>query len=173
MENDLLVEENNVVTLTYELRNESATGKSLEQMDARYPFIFLFGGKKLLPAFEDQLRGLKEGDTFEFTLTPDEGYGQRMIENVLELPVGNFEHGMLIEGNYVMMTDDNTGEKFNGKILSWNEEMAKVDFNHAMAGRNLHFKGVVLTIRKATVEELIQGHYIAGDGSHYNRGTSW
>ncbi len=174
MDNELIIEENNVITLTYELRNGSATGKSLELMDARYPFIFLFGSKKLLPAFEDHLRGLGEGGSFEFILTPEEGYGLRLLENVLELPKSSFEPGMLIEDNYVMMTDDNTGEKFNGKILSWTEELVKVDFNHAMAGRSLHFKGVVLNIRKATVEELIQGHYIAENGTHFNRGnTAW
>ena len=173
MKNDLIIEENNVITLTYELRNGSATGKSLELMDARYPFIFLLGSKKLLPAFEDQLRGLNEGDSFEFTLTPEQAYGLRMLENVLELPKTSFDSGMLIEDNYVMMTDDNTGEKFNGKVLSWTDELVKVDFNHAMAGRTLHFKGVVLTIRKATVDELIRGHYIADDGSHFNRGTAW
>ncbi len=173
MDKDLIIEENNVISLTYELRNGSERGKSLELMDARYPFIFLFGSKKLLPAFEDQLRSLNEGDSFEFTLTPEEGYGLRLLENVLEMPRNNFEPGMLIEDNYVMMTDDNTGEKFNGKILSWDDELVKVDFNHAMAGRSLHFKGVVLNIRKATVEELIQGHYIAENGTHFNRGASW
>ncbi len=168
MKEELFIEENNVITLTYELRNGGPQGKSLEIMDARYPFVFLFGGKKLLPAFEDRLRGLPEGATFEFTLDPEEGYGLRHLENVLELPRTTVPNGMLIEGNYLTMTDENTHEKFNGKILSWTDEKVKVDFNHAMAGRTLHFKGVVLHIRKATVDELIRGHYIASDGSHFD-----
>ena len=168
MENELVTEENNVITLAYELRNGGARGKSLELMDARYPFIFLFGGKKkLLPAFADNLRGLSEGDSFEFTLTPEEAYGLRHIENVLELSRADVPDGMLGEGNYLTITDDQTGEKFNGRILEWNDEKVKADFNHAMAGRTLHFKGVVLHIRKATVEELVRGHYIASDGSRF------
>lgn len=153
-----------VITMTYELRNGGAQGKSLEQMDARYPFVFLFGSTKLLPAFEENLRGLQEGDSFEFVLEPDEAYGPRLLENVMEVPRTAFTEGMLIEDNYVTLTEDNTGEKFNGKILSWNEQSVRVDFNHAMAGRTLHFKGSILKIRSATVDELIKGNPIAGDG---------
>lgn len=160
-----IVEENNVVTATYELRNAGPNGKSLEQMDARYPFVFLFGATKLLSGFEENLRGLKEGEGFEFMLPPEEAYGPRLRENVMDVPRTAFEEGMLIEDNYVMLTEDNTGEKFNGKIISWNDEMVKVDFNHAMAGRTLHFKGTILHIRPASVEELIQGRVIIEDGA--------
>jgi len=54
----LKIEEHHIITLTYELREGSAEGELLERMDARYPFIFLFGTGKLLKSFEDNLYGL-------------------------------------------------------------------------------------------------------------------
>ena len=33
-----------------------------------------------------------------------------------------------------------------------------MDFNHPLAGNNLHFKGMVLSIREATDEEIQHDH---------------
>lgn len=172
----MIVEDHNVVTLSYELREGGPEGEILEVMNVHYPFKFFCGGDQLLPAFEEQLRGLSEGDSFEFILPPDLAYGDLDLDQVLDIPRDVFEEedkggleNLLIEGNFIQLTDEE-GEQFNGKILSWDEELVKVDFNHAMAGKTLHFKGVVLNIRKATVDELIRKQVVEEDGV---RGWDW
>lgn len=172
----MIVEDHNVVTLSYELREGGPEGEILEVMNVHYPFKFFCGGDQLLPAFEEQLRGLHEGDVFEFILPPDLAYGDFDTEQVLDIPRDVFEEedkggleNLLIEGNFILLTDEE-GEQFNGKILSWDDDLVKVDFNHAMAGKTLHFKGVVLHIRKATVDELIHKQVEEDDGV---RGWDW
>ena len=162
----MIVEEQNIITLSYELRNGGPQGELLERMDANYPFKFYFGSGRLLPAFEKQLEGLEEGQPFQFTLPPEQGYGPADPANILDLPRHAFQHlgdNILTEGNFVTLTDDE-GDAHNGRILSWTEETVKVDFNHAMTGKTLHFSGVVLNIRNATVDELIRKNYIEADG---------
>ena len=162
----MIVEEHNVITITYELREGGPEGELLERMDANYPFLFLFGTGKLLPAFEENLRYLGADDSFEFILKPEEAYGPVEAGNIVDVPRSAFaalgEH-FLTEGNYVTLTDDR-GEAHNGRILAWNDATVKVDFNHAMAGKTLYFKGAVLSIRPATVDELVRKHYIEEDG---------
>jgi len=164
-----IIEEQQVVTLTYELREEGPHGELLERMDANYPFIFLFGTGKLLKAFEDHLFGLGEEDAFEFVLSPIEAYGPVRSSDIISVPIhafkidGEVPPNMLVEGNYVALTN-NKGQTFNGKILGWDDREVKVDFNHAMAGKTLHFKGAVLNIRPATIDELVRKHYIEDDG---------
>lgn len=172
----MIVEDHNVVTLSYELREAGPEGEILEVMNVHYPFKFFCGGDQLLPAFEEQLLGLREGDVFEFILPPDLAYGNFDTEQVLDIPRDVFEEedkggleNLLIEGNFILLTDEE-GEQFNGKILSWDDDLVKVDFNHAMAGKTLHFKGVVLHIRKATVDELIHKQVEEDDGV---RGWDW
>lgn len=130
----------------------------------------------MLPAFEEQLLGLSEGDAFEFVLPPNLAYGDLDQDQVLDIPLGVFEEqekggleNLLIAGNFIQLTDEE-GEQFNGKILSWDDELVKVDFNHAMAGKTLHFKGVILSIRKASVDELIRKQVVEEDGV---RGWDW
>ena len=54
--------------------------------------------------------------------------------------------------------------KMNAGTFGIEAEQIEVDFNHAMVDKNLHFKGAVLAIREASLEELIQKHYIQEDG---------
>ena len=160
------VEEQHIVTIAYELRENNAQGTLLERMDPNWPFKFYFGTGKLLPAFEGHLQGLEEGQSFAFTLQPEEAYGPVEEGNIIELPremFSNLGDNFLTVGNYVTVTDD-LGDEHNGKILSWTADKVKVDFNHEMAGKVLHFSGVVLNVREATVDEHIRKTYIEEDG---------
>ena len=166
----MFVEEQNVVTLSYELRENHLDGELLERMDHNYPFIFLFGSGKLLPSFEAKLLGLEEGAQFEFTLKPEEAYGPIRADHVVSVPRTVFEQSgelpvQIQEGVMVSLSDD-LGNRHNGSIVSFNEEEVRVDLNHSMAGKHLHFKGVVLNIRPATIDELIRKHYIQAGGVH-------
>ncbi len=159
------VEEHHVVTITYELRDGNAAGEMMERMDANYPFTFLFGSGALLPEFEQNLYGLTERDSFEFILKAEDAYGEIEKGNILDIPRSVFQvdgvepPNLLVKDNFVRLTDDE-GNHHNGKILDFNDFKVKVDFNHVMAGKDLHFKGAILNIRKATVDELIRQHYI-------------
>ncbi len=159
------VEDQQVVTITYELREKSKDGELLERMDANYPFTFLFGAKALLPAFEANLEGLTEKDSFEFTLDPEEAYGEVMQGNIIDVPRAVFQvdgvepDNLVVKDNFIKLSDDR-GNTHHGKILNFNDLTVTVDFNHVMAGKALHFKGAILNIRKATIDELIRKHHI-------------
>jgi FKBP-type peptidyl-prolyl cis-trans isomerase SlyD len=165
----MIVDEQHIITLTYEVREGGPGGPLIERMDAHYPFKFLFGTGNLLPGFSNRIAGLSERDTFAFTLPPDQAYGFVEEGNIAEVPLSVFQQNPdlhpdhLQEGTFITLTDDQ-GLPHNGRILGWNEQTVRVDFNHALAGKTLHFKGVVLHIRPATVEELIRGAYIEEDG---------
>lgn len=162
----MIVEDQNIITIAYDLREGHSKGQLLERMDPNWPFKFYFGSGKLLPAFEEQLRGLEEGESFAFTLSPEDAYGPVEEGNIIDVPRSAFQalgENALIAGNYVTLTDD-LGDAHNGKIMSWTDDQVRVDFNHEMAGRTLHFSGVVLHIREATIDEHIRKNYIEEDG---------
>lgn len=46
-------------------------------------------------------------------------------------------------------------------------ERVTMDFNHPLAGQDLHFVGSVLEVRIATSEELEHGH-VHGPGGHHH-----
>lgn len=155
------VEEQKVVTVSYKLKEGSDDGKVLEEVDQEQPFRFLFGAGRLLPAFESNLEGLKEGEEFAFDLAPEEAYGEYNEEQILEVPLQLFENAdapqeeLLSIGNLLSLRDQQ-GREHVGKVLSVGEEAVEMDFNHTMAGKHLHFEGEVLDVRDASNEELTE-----------------
>jgi len=162
----------NVVSLTYELRENSATGELIQKVEADQPFVFIFGVGGLLPKFEESLTGLRKGDVFEIRLTPEESYGNFDENAIIVLPKsifqvdGKIEEGLLTIGNQITM-EDSHGNPMDGIVLELTETEVKMDFNHSLAGLNLHFSGEILDVREATKEELQHGHVHGTHGHHH------
>jgi len=161
----MVIEDNKVVTVSYELRASNPSGELLEVMNEKYPFQFLFGTGALLKSFERNLEGLEEGSHFNFVLQAEDAYGFPNPDEIIDVPItafmvdGQIPEGMLVKNQYVTLTDD-LGENHTGRIVDFDKEKVKVDFNHVMVGKDLHFSGTVLQIREATVDELIRKHHI-------------
>ena len=164
------IKKNKVVALTYVLKYDDASGETIEVADNRDPLSFLFGNGGMLPKFEKNLSSLKAGDHFEFTLSKDDAYGDFTEEAIVELSKdifrleGKIDDDMLKPGSFIPMQDQE-GHPLQGKVLSVDENNVKMDFNHPMAGKNLHFKGEIIDIRDASDEELSHGH-VHGHGGH-------
>ena len=166
----MIVEQNKVVELTYELRVNGKNGEIIEKVEKESPLTFIFGRGNLLPDFESNISGLNVGDTFNFKLDPEKAYGNISEEAIADLPKNLFEidgkidDNILKVGNNVPM-QDNSGNRLNGLVMEIGDDIVKMDFNHPLAGDTLYFSGTVATIRDATKEELDHGH-VHKSGSH-------
>ena len=156
-----------VISVSYELR--ATDGELIEQVASDQPFQFLYGTGHMIPMFEEKLVGMTEGSDFDFMIASDDAYGPVNADSIVDLAVDMFkrdgvlEEGLLVIGNNIPMQDAQ-GNRFNGIVKELNGEMAKMDFNHPLAGVDLHFKGKVEAIREATEEELSHGHLHGADG---------
>lgn len=168
------IETNKVVSLTYELRVDDENGEKelIETVETDAPMVFLYGVSGLPEQFEAQLDGLEEGNTFEFSITPEEGYGEFDAEAVVDLPIdifavdGQVDEEMLQEGNYIPMTDS-SGNQLRGRVVEVSDSNVKMDFNHPLVGKSMFFAGQVIGIREATAEEIAHGH-VHGEGGHHH-----
>lgn len=166
------ISKNKVVSLTYELKLNDENGELVQKVDKKKPFVYLFGIGGLLPVFEKNLEGLMAGDRFAFGLTPDEGYGERNEEAVIDLDKNIFEvdgkidEEMLQVGKVIPMQNEQ-GQPLNGLVVEIAEAKVKMDFNHPLADQQLHFTGEILEVRDATEEELNHGHAHAPGHDHH------
>lgn len=166
----MTIDKNMVVTVNYHLTKKE-TGETIEETSAEKPFVFLHGTGGLLEDFENNLSNKKVGDTFDFAIEHKRGYGERNEQYLAEIPLTAFygEDGKLDTENVVVGATlpmvDKEGEPLYGLVLEIGAETIKMDFNHPLAGIDLHFKGEVLEVREATKEELEHGH-VHGPGGH-------
>ena len=157
------IEKNKVVSVTYDLRTEGHEGQIVESATVEQPLRFIYDAGMMLPAFEQNLAGLSEGDTFQFKLSADEAYGQIVPENVIDIPKsafeidGKIEDGLLEKDNIIPLQDQQ-GNRFDGRVEKVNDDTVTMDFNHPMAGKDLYFTGKIIEVRDATPEELDHGH---------------
>lgn len=157
----MVIEDRKFVAVSYDLYVEGEDGKPelWESAPAAAPLKFTCGLGMMLEKFEDNLRGLKLGDSFDFTIPCTEAYGDYVEALVLDLDReifmtdGEFDHEHVQEGKIVEMINAD-GQRVNGIVLEIGKSKVKVDFNHPLAGENLNFKGKVLELRDATEEEI-------------------
>ena len=166
------VENNKVISVTYRLKENDENGPLREETNETKPLVFLFGHGNLIPGFENNLKDLGVNDTFAFTVSPEEGYGEFSEENVTDIPTqvfmqdGKLDTEQVKEGGLLSL-QDNQGRVFNGKVMKVGEEAVTMDFNHPMAGITLLFSGTVIDIRDASEEELSHGHVHGPEGHQH------
>jgi FKBP-type peptidyl-prolyl cis-trans isomerase SlyD len=168
-----------MVSLVYELRESNSEGRVIEALDESRPLSFIYGTGRLLPVFESNLNTLQAGDSFSFELSAEDAYGDRREEMIVNVPASIFhnEDGTLNEeicriGNEVPMMDTN-GNRLNGIVNEITDEHVRMDFNHPMAGVDLHFSGRILSVREATAEEIAStGSSCSSCGDHSHDGCS-
>jgi len=166
------VEKNKMVSLTYRLTENDEQGSLIEETGEEGPLVFLFGVDNLIPGFESNILNLQTGDTFSFSVAAADAYGEFDENGLAELPVdmffrdGKLDTELCEVGNIIPMRNE-SGQVLNGMIKEIKDTDVIMDFNHPLAGKNLHFTGKIIGIRNPSEEEIIQrnshGHHDHGD----------
>lgn len=116
------------------------------------------GGSHLLPAIEEAIIGLEEGDKKTIEVDSDDAFGPRNPKLIQLVPMREFKKqnmtpfpGMKIQS-----------EGATGRILTVNGGRVKVDFNHELAGKDLVYDVEVTEIIddvEEKIKSMIELHY--------------
>lgn len=148
------VDNDAVVEIEYTVKLDS--GEIVEGGDKPARYSFIFGRGQIFPALEAKLKGLESGDTTEVVLAPAEGFGEVRPELMREVPLSEFPQDLELEEGHMYRTVDAQGNPMYFTLKEKKEDTALLDFNHPLAGENLHFKVAIVNVRPATAEELAE-----------------
>ncbi|MBA3664105.1 MAG: FKBP-type peptidyl-prolyl cis-trans isomerase [Bacteroidetes bacterium] len=168
------VSEHKVVSVSYNLTASSENGPEelVEQTSTDRPFTFLFGFGGVLPDFEENLTSKQKGDKFDFKIEASKAYGVFEEEYIVKVDKsafmvdGKFDEARVKVGEDIEMNDAE-GNQLVGRVMEITDSSVEMDFNHPLAGFDLHFIGEVLDVRPASQEELEHGH-VHGPGGHHH-----
>ena len=151
---------NKYIAVAYKLyTNENGTENMIEEATLAKPFQFISGMGLALDDFEKKVEALETGTDFDFTLAKEQAYGEHEDERVLSLDREMFCIDGKLDEEHVFVDaiiplQNENGQRFLGKVLEIDESKVKVDLNHPLAGKDLHFVGSILESRVATNEEI-------------------
>ncbi len=150
------------VSMVYDLYvvEPDGTEALAHQSDPEDPEQIIFGVTRgVIVPLEQALDGLKAGDEFDVKANAEEAFGPHVEEQVVTLPKdmfevdGKFDSEVVAVGKYVPMPTAD-GFRLSGLVTKIDGDEVTLDFNHPLAGKDVRFKGRVLTVRDATDDEL-------------------
>lgn len=160
------VEPGKYVEIAYDLYSVNPDGSEelMHQVPDTDPEKFVFGATpNMIPALLDAIEGKEDGDCFDVTITPQEGFGEYnddyvRIEN---LPKEIFEVDGKIDTEKIhpeakIFLQTNMGQSVPATVIEVDDKTVRVavDFNHPLAGRTVKLVGKVIKVREATAEEI-------------------
>ena len=144
-----------------------------DQIDASQDqaLVYLHGHGMMIPGFESSLEGLKAGEKYDFKVAAADGYGTFREELIMDLNkeiflVDGVMSTQVFEGAQLQLSNQD-GHPMVGVVTKITDDHVQMDFNHQLAGKDLHFSGEIESVREATAEEISHGH-VHGPGGHHH-----
>jgi FKBP-type peptidyl-prolyl cis-trans isomerase SlyD len=158
------IDNNCVVTMHYKLSDEA--GEEIYVSEENEPLSYLHGWGELIDGLESALVDKTDGDEFEVTITPDEGYGDEDPNLVQVMPMDTF-NGVEMREGMELQGKDPEGNFRLLRVIKIEDDNVTVNMNHPLAGKVLKFAVQVESVRAATETEISHGHaHTEGDEHH-------
>lgn len=130
------------------------------------PLTYLHGAGNIVPGLEQALAGRSAGDSFNVSVPPEQGYGERHDELIQVVHRDQFVGIDRMEIGMQFQTEAE-GEVHIVTVTGLEGDQVVVDANHPLAGETLVFDITVREVRPATAEEITHGH-VHGPGGHHH-----
>ena len=150
------IQPNARVVLEYTLKDEK--GVVLDSSDAEdgEPIVYVHGYGMLVPGLEVALMGLEVGSVKDVTVTPDEGFGDRDEELVLEIDRGDFPDPKKVVIGDEVVAESPDGDEVPMRVVEVKADTVVVDANHPLAGVTLRYSVIVKEVAQASDEEIAE-----------------
>jgi len=145
--NGLVVSLNYTLTVDQEIV-DSSNGTPLE---------YIQGYHNIIPGLERALTGLPVGETREVDVAPADAYGEFDPEAFYLLPRTQFPPSFDLKLGAALRVRADGGQILSARVVHMDNENVKIDLNHPLAGKTLHFSATIAGIRPATEDELSAG----------------
>ena len=141
-----------------------------EETDATMPFRFLSGFDLVLDDFEKNVTVREIDGEFDFVVPVERAYGEYDERGIIELDKslftidGKFDDENVAVGRIIQLQNAD-GQQFPGLVLEVSDKV-RVDLNHPLAGKTLHFVGKVVEKVEASPQEIqaMIAHLTGGGG---------
>jgi FKBP-type peptidyl-prolyl cis-trans isomerase SlyD len=149
------VQNNLVVSMEYTLHVDQ---EEIDSSNGQDPLQFLVGHGNIISGLEREMIGMKVGESKDVVVLPAEGYGEFDENAFMNVPRNEFPSDLPVEEGAELTVRDDAGQSRYARIDAIDGDTVTLNFNHPLAGDELHFNVKVVGLREPTAEELEHGH---------------
>ena len=138
-----MIKEGSKVAIDYTLLVDDSVADSSK---GRGPLEYVQGAGQIIAGLEKSLAGLKAGDKKSVDVAAKEAYGEinpSARRAVPRLQIQNSDK--LRVGDMVGASSD--GHHFRAVVSRIDDKEVELDFNHPLAGKNLHFEVEIISVK--------------------------
>ncbi|MEY2811313.1 MAG: hypothetical protein RLZZ204_398 [Bacteroidota bacterium] len=115
-------------------------GSQFDSSVGRSPLEFTVGAGQMIAGFDAGVLGMAIGEKKTIQIDPDNGYGQKDPNAIIEFPTSNVPEGMQVEVGMKLNLQNQYGQPVPVEVIEVKEEVIIMDANHFLAGKDLVFE---------------------------------
>jgi FKBP-type peptidyl-prolyl cis-trans isomerase SlyD len=163
MSEELKVNDGHVVSMEYTLKVDNEVTDTSE---GREPLEYVHGAGNIIPGLEREMVGMALGESKDVVVAAADGYGEEDDKAFMDVPKAQFPEEIPMKVGTEIQVQNQQGQPMYARIEQIEGENVRLNFNHPLAGKELHFAVKVVGLREATAEEKEHGH-VHGPGHQH------
>ena len=131
------VKEGDVVKVHY--TGKLVNGEQFDSSVGREPLEFTVGAGQMIKGFDDAMPGMNLGEKKTINIAPEDAYGPRSEEAIIEFPKENIPADMKLEPGMPLTLSNQDGQPVPVIVIEVKDDIIVLDANHFLAGQELIF----------------------------------
>ncbi len=131
------VKEGDLVKVHY--TGKLVNGEQFDSSVGREPLEFTVGAGQMIKGFDDAMPGMSLGEKKTINIAPEDGYGARSEEAIIEFPKENVPADMVLEPGMPLTLSNQAGQPVPVIVVEVKDDIIILDANHFLAGQELIF----------------------------------
>ncbi len=114
-------------------------GEQFDSSTGREPLEFTVGAGQMIKGFDAAMPGMKVGEKKTINILPEDAYGVKDEQAMIEFPKENIPTEMKPEVGMKLQLRNESGQPFPVTIAEIKDDIIVLDANHSLAGKELVF----------------------------------
>ena len=131
------VKEGDLVKVHY--TGKLVNGEQFDSSIGREPLEFTVGAGQMIKGFDNAMPGMSLGEKKTINIAPEDGYGHRSEEAIIEFPKENVPADMVLEPGMPLNLSNQNGQPVPVIVVEVKDDVIIFDANHFLAGQELIF----------------------------------
>ena len=115
------------------------SGEQFDSSEGRDPLEFTVGAGQMIKGFDDAIPGMAVGDKKTINIAPEDAYGTKNADAIIEFPKSNIPEDMKLEPGMKLQLHNQAGQPIPVVVTEIKDDIVILDANHELAGKELVF----------------------------------